>query len=95
MRRLVCAIAATLIGLAPATALDLAPTGTLRATFIGGNAVQAVTDPKTGETHGPAADIVRELARRAGRGRGRADARDPQRRRRDFVRALRAHARDP
>src|SRR5262249_3154541 len=55
-----------LIGVAPAAALDLAPTGKLRATFIGGNAVQAVADPKTGEARGPAADIVRELARRTG-----------------------------
>ncbi len=47
-----------------AVALDLAPSGTLRGSFIAGNAVQAVADPATGEARGPAADIVRELARR-------------------------------
>ena len=43
---------------------DLAPTGTLRAAFLGTNPVQARTDPKTGEITGPIADLVRELARR-------------------------------
>ena len=43
---------------------DLAPTGTLRAAFLGTNPVQARTDPKTGEITGPVADLVRELARR-------------------------------
>ena len=47
-----------------AVALDLAPSGTLRGSFIAGNAVQAVADPATGEARGPAADIVRELGRR-------------------------------
>ena len=42
----------------------LAPTGTLRAAFLGTNPVQARTDPKTGEVTGPIADLVRELARR-------------------------------
>jgi len=45
---------------------DLLPTGTLRATFIAGNPVQAVTDAKTGEVSAPAADLGRELARRLG-----------------------------
>ena len=48
----------------PADADDLVPTGTLRATFIASNPVQAVTDAKTGAVSGPAADIGRELARR-------------------------------
>jgi polar amino acid transport system substrate-binding protein len=48
----------------PGRANDLVPTGTLRATFIAGNPVQAVTDPKTGDVTGPAADLGRELARR-------------------------------
>ena len=43
---------------------DLAPTGTLRAAFLGTNPVQARTDPKTGEVTGPIADLVLELARR-------------------------------
>jgi len=50
----------------PAVAADLAPTGTLRATFLAGNPVQATVDASTGAISGPAADIVKELARRAG-----------------------------
>jgi len=49
-----------------AVAADLAPTGTLRATFLAGNPVQATIDASTGAISGPAADIVKELARRAG-----------------------------
>ena len=49
-----------------AAAADLAPTGTLRATFLNGNPVQALVDSKSGAISGPAADIVKELARRAG-----------------------------
>lgn len=44
----------------------LAPTGTLRASFIATNPVQGRVDPKTGATTGPAADLTRELARRIG-----------------------------
>jgi polar amino acid transport system substrate-binding protein len=44
----------------------LAPTGTLRASFIATNPVQGRVDAKTGETSGPAADLTRELARRIG-----------------------------
>jgi polar amino acid transport system substrate-binding protein len=43
---------------------DLVPTGTLRATFIATNPVQATVDPATGEVHGPANDLARELGRR-------------------------------
>lgn len=50
----------------PAAAADLAPTGTLRATFLNGNPVQGTVDTKTGEISGPVADIVKELARHAG-----------------------------
>lgn len=50
----------------PLVASDLAPTGTLRATFLSGNPVQGTVDPKTGAISGPAADIVKELARREG-----------------------------
>src|SRR6476659_4699573 len=50
----------------PGLAADLAPTGTLRATFLSGNPVQATVDTSTGAISGPAADIVKELARRAG-----------------------------
>jgi polar amino acid transport system substrate-binding protein len=58
-------ILATLTAL-PALADGLAPTGTLRATFLAANPVQARVDAKSGEVAGPAADLVRELARRLG-----------------------------
>src|ERR1044071_701707 len=47
-------------------AKDLAPTGTLRATYISTNPVQAFVDPATKEVRGPAAAIAVELAKRAG-----------------------------
>jgi polar amino acid transport system substrate-binding protein len=50
----------------PLVASDLAPAGTLRATFLNGNPVQGTIDPKTGAISGPVADIVKELARRSG-----------------------------
>jgi polar amino acid transport system substrate-binding protein len=50
----------------PMMAGDLAPTGTLRATFLGDNPVQGTVDPRTGAVSGPVADIVKELARREG-----------------------------
>ena len=45
---------------------DLAPTGTLRVTFIGRNPVQATIDEKTGEARGPAAEITRMIAAKVG-----------------------------
>src|SRR5947207_1325568 len=45
---------------------NLAPTGTLRATYIATNPVQAFVDPVTKEVRGPAAALARELAKRAG-----------------------------
>lgn len=47
-------------------AADLAPTGTLRASFLGSNPIQGRVDAKTGAITGPIADITRELARRLG-----------------------------
>ena len=47
-------------------AADLAPTGTLRAGFLGTNPVQGKVDPKTGAVTGPVADLTQELARRLG-----------------------------
>jgi polar amino acid transport system substrate-binding protein len=44
----------------------LAPTATLRSSFIASNPVQGRVDPKTGQPTGPAADLTRELARRIG-----------------------------
>jgi polar amino acid transport system substrate-binding protein len=47
-------------------AATLAPTGTLRAVFLGGNPVQGRVDTKTGDTSGTVPDLTRELARRLG-----------------------------
>jgi polar amino acid transport system substrate-binding protein len=44
----------------------LAPTGRLRAAFIGDNPVQGRVDPATGAANGIAPDLARELARRLG-----------------------------
>ncbi len=52
------------LALLPAAAADLAPAGTLRATFLGNNPVQGRVDPATGKVTGPIADLVAELARR-------------------------------
>jgi polar amino acid transport system substrate-binding protein len=50
----------------PVQSADLAPTGTLRASFIENNPNQGRVDPTTKAITGPAADLVRELARRLG-----------------------------
>ncbi len=63
MPRLLCLLAASVL---LAGAADLAPTGTLRATFLGGNPTQGRVDPKTGAVSGPVEEITRELARRLG-----------------------------
>lgn len=47
-------------------AADLAPTGTLRATFLGDNPVQGRVDRQTGTVTGPVADLVRDLAKQLG-----------------------------
>jgi polar amino acid transport system substrate-binding protein len=64
------ALLALLAALTPAAAndlaKDLAPTGTLRVTFIGRNPVQATIDEKTGEARGPAAEIARMIAGKLG-----------------------------
>jgi len=62
MKRLAYIVLACL----PLVGADLAPTGTLRATFLGNNPVQGTVDAKTGTVSGPVADIVKELARRSG-----------------------------
>jgi len=65
MRTLRGFAAAFLLALAaPALANDLAPGGTLRATFIAQNPVQATTDAKTGAVTGPAAEITAALAKK-------------------------------
>ena len=60
------ALAAILANAGPAVSNEPAPTGTLRATFIGTNPVQARIDAATKEVRGPAADLTRELARQLG-----------------------------
>ncbi len=47
-------------------ASELAPSGTLRASFIASNPVQAFVDPANGQLRGPAAELTAELARREG-----------------------------
>jgi polar amino acid transport system substrate-binding protein len=58
------AFALLALGVTPLVAADLAPTGTLRATFLGENPVQGKVDRQTGAITGPVADLVKELARR-------------------------------
>jgi polar amino acid transport system substrate-binding protein len=62
------AVAGLILGhAAPAFAMNaVAPGGTLRVVYLGGNPAQATRDAKTGEITGPAADLARELARRIG-----------------------------
>jgi len=51
---------------AQSSAATLAPTGTLRAVFLGGNPVHGRVNPATGAAVGTVPDLVRELARRLG-----------------------------
>jgi polar amino acid transport system substrate-binding protein len=57
------ALLAALISSQQASANDLVPTGTLRATYIGTNPVQAFVDPATKEVRGPGAEIARALSK--------------------------------
>src|SRR5882724_3861862 len=69
MSRIARMIAACALTVLPAVAHaddKLAPTGTLRATFIDTNTAQARTDPKTGAVSGPAADLAKALAEKLG-----------------------------
>jgi len=59
-----CALAAELSAQSPAAVL--APTGTLRAVFLGGNPVHGRIDAQTGKPAGPVPDIVEALAKRIG-----------------------------
>ena len=66
MRRALLSLVAVLLA-SPGKAADpvLAPSGTLRAAYIGPNVAQARLDPATGTISGVAADIARDLGRRA------------------------------
>jgi polar amino acid transport system substrate-binding protein len=50
----------------PSSAHDVAPTGTLRVTFLGTNPTQGKVDPKTGAISGPVRELSDELGRRLG-----------------------------
>ena len=56
-----CLLGVTVTGQSPASVL--APTGTLRAVFLGSNPVHGRVDAKTGVATGPVPDLVEELAR--------------------------------
>lgn len=60
------ALAAWPVYAQPPAASLLAPTGTLRAAFLGDNPVLGRVDARTGAVTGPVADLVQELARRLG-----------------------------
>jgi polar amino acid transport system substrate-binding protein len=56
-----CVFVVTLDSQSPSSVL--APTGTLRAVFLGSNPVHGRVDPKTGVATGPVPDLVQEFAR--------------------------------
>ena len=62
----VCMVLFSISAMAQSPAATLAPTGTLRAVFLGGNPVQGRVDAKTGAASGPVPDLVGELARTLG-----------------------------
>jgi polar amino acid transport system substrate-binding protein len=64
MRSLIAALGMMLVCAGGARADDLVPAGTLRATYIATNPVQASVDPASGELRGPGAAVAREVARR-------------------------------
>ena len=66
MKRALVLALLLLAGCAGTADRALAPTGTLRAVFIGSNPVQGAIDPATGAARGPAAEISQALARRLG-----------------------------
>ena len=65
-RAAACAAMMAVVVVAQSPAATLAPTGKLRAVFLGGNPVQGRVDPQTGAATGPVPDLVKELARQIG-----------------------------
>jgi polar amino acid transport system substrate-binding protein len=66
MRIVTACLAASLLAIpaaAQSPSATLAPTGTLRAVFLGSNPVHGRVDPKTGATSGTVPDLVKEMAR--------------------------------
>ena len=61
---LACMLSVTAAAQSPAAIL--APTGTLRAVFLGSNPVHGRVDAQTGVASGPVPDLIRELASRLG-----------------------------
>jgi polar amino acid transport system substrate-binding protein len=61
---MLCLFSASVAAQAPSA--TLAPTGKLRAVFLGGNPVQGRVDAQTGTMSGPVPDLVKELARKLG-----------------------------
>ena len=62
-------VAVTLLGVSASgqsPAVTLAPTGTLRAVFLGGNPVQGRVDAKSGVMTGTVPDLTRELGKKLG-----------------------------
>ena len=60
------AVVMALLAMSPAAqtpAAVMAPTGTLRAVYLGTNPVHGRLDPRTGSATGPVPDLVQELAR--------------------------------
>lgn len=66
MRLAFAAFAALGLFCGAAAAAELAPAGTLRATYIDTNPVQGFIDAKTGAGRGPAYDLTRELGKTLG-----------------------------
>ena len=69
MRSTVLSLLACLLAIpvaAQSPAATLAPTGTLRAAFLGGNPVQGRVNAQTGVASGTVPDLVKELARKLG-----------------------------
>jgi polar amino acid transport system substrate-binding protein len=67
MRIVMASLAASWLSLsvaAQAPSATLAPTGTLRAVFLGSNPVHGRVDPKTGAAAGTVPDLVKEMGRR-------------------------------
>jgi len=61
-----CFLTVSAAGQAASETQTLAPTGTLRAIFLGSNPVQGRVDPQTGVASGVVPDLVKELARNLG-----------------------------
>jgi hypothetical protein len=67
MRIVTASLVAALLSVSVAAqspSATLAPTGTLRAVFLGSNPVHGRVDPKTGAAAGTVPDLVKEMARR-------------------------------